>query len=109
MSASSDPKVEGADEQSVSSESKLSQQGPEITTDSKDTQDNSTVAERQSSFTEMATSAAAGVKDNMFSMFGGGAKKEKKEETPDDPEEASGSSKAKKDADAEAEVSLQFC
>lgn len=43
--------------------------------------------------TEAATSAAAAVKDNVFSMFGGGPKKEKKEEV-DDVNEPSGSSKA---------------
>ena len=43
--------------------------------------------------TEKATEAAAAVKDNVFSMFGGGPKKEKKEET-DDVNDRSGSSKA---------------
>ncbi|KPI38549.1 Ran-specific GTPase-activating protein 1 [Cyphellophora attinorum] len=48
-----------------------------------------------------ATAAAAGVKDSVFSMFGGGAKKEKKEEVEDEDakNEPSGSSKAKKDAE----------
>lgn len=64
------------------------------------------------SYTEIATHAAstaassvtgvaAGVKDNVFSMFGGGAKKEKKEDAADDADEPSGSSKAKKDAEGE--------
>ena len=59
------------------------------------------------SYTEMAsnaagsaTTAAAGVKDSVFSMFGGGAKKEKKEEPESEVEDRSGSSKAKKDAEA---------
>ena len=59
------------------------------------------------SYTEMAsnaagsaTTAAAGVKDSVFSMFGGGAKKEKKEEPDAETEDRSGSSKAKKDAEA---------
>ena len=59
------------------------------------------------SYTEMAssaagsaTTAAAGVKDSVFSMFGGGAKKEKKEEPQGETEDRSGSSKAKKDAEA---------
>jgi Ran-binding protein 1 len=43
--------------------------------------------------TEKATEAAAAVKDNVFSMFGGGPKKEKKEEA-DDVNDRSGSSKA---------------
>ena len=47
-----------------------------------------------------ATTAAAGVKDSVFSMFGGGAKKEKKEEPEGEAEDRSGSSKAKKDAEA---------
>lgn len=64
-------------------------------------------AAKQQTYTEMAsnatanaTAAAAGVKDSVFSMFGGGAKKEKKVEPEDDEDEPSGSSKAKK-ADAE--------
>ena len=74
-----------------------------------------------SSYTEMAsnaagsaTTAAAGVKDSVFSMFGGGAKKEKKEEPEGETEDRSGSSKAKKDAEAAeaeeggAEVSFSF-
>ncbi|MCJ1314574.1 single stranded nucleic acid binding protein [Agyrium rufum] len=48
-----------------------------------------------------ATSAATGMKDDVFSMFGGGTKKEKKEDAADDADEPSGSSKAKKHADAE--------
>ena len=48
-----------------------------------------------------AGTAAAGVKDSMFSMFGGGAKKEKKEDEAEGEEDRSGSSKAKKDAEAE--------
>ena len=58
------------------------------------------------SYTEMAsnaagsaTTAAAGVKDSVFSMFGGGARKEKKEPEAE-TEDRSGSSKAKKDAEA---------
>lgn len=49
--------------------------------------------------TDAATSAAATVKDNVFSMFGGGPKKEKKEETDEGADEPSGSAKAKKDAE----------
>jgi Ran-binding protein 1 len=44
--------------------------------------------------TEKATEAAAAVKDNVFSMFGGGPAKVKKEET-DDVNEPSGASKPK--------------
>lgn len=49
--------------------------------------------------TEKAKDTATGVKDSVFSMFGGGAKKEKKPEAEDDADEPSGSSKAKKAAD----------
>ena len=55
-----------------------------------------------SNFATTATSAAAGVKDNVFSMFGGGAKKEKKEDNSQD-QDRSGSSKAQKEAEAEDE------
>lgn len=63
----------------------------------------STYTEMATSAANSATSAAVGVKDNVFSMFGGGAKKEKKVEPEDDFHEASGSSKAQKSAEAEAE------
>jgi Ran-binding protein 1 len=43
--------------------------------------------------TEAATSAAAAVKDNVFSMFGGGPAKVKKEEAADDIDEPSGATK----------------
>lgn len=78
------------------------------------------IAPAASSYTEMAsnaagsaTNAAAGVKDSVFSMFGGGAKKEKKEEPEGETEDRSGSSKAKKDAEAAeadegGEVSFTF-
>ena len=56
--------------------------------------------EMASNAAESATTAAAGVKDSVFSMFGGGAKKEKKEEPDPETEDRSGSSKAKKDAEA---------
>lgn len=62
----------------------------------------STITGFASSAATTATSAALGMKDNVFSMFGGGAKKEKKE-TVDDPEEPSGSAKAQKEAKAEGE------
>lgn len=46
--------------------------------------------------TEKATEAAAAVKDNVFSMFGGGPAKVKKDEE-DDANEPSGASKPKGD------------
>ena len=53
---------------------------------------------------ETATSAAVGVKDTMFSMFGGGGKKEVRDDKPK-PEEVdrSGSAKALKDKEKEKE------
>ncbi|KAI4627120.1 uncharacterized protein J4E87_004462 [Alternaria ethzedia] len=66
---------------------------PETTTESKD----------DKPITEKATEAAAAVKDNVFSMFGGGPAKVKKEEA-DDVDEPSGASKPKgEDEDPENE------
>lgn len=48
-----------------------------------------------------ATTAAAGVKDSVFSMFGGGAKKETKVEDEDAANDRSGSSKAQKEKEEE--------
>ncbi len=59
-----------------------------------------TYTEMASNAAGSATTAAAGVKDSVFSMFGGGVKKEKKEEPEGETEDRSGSSKAKKDAEA---------
>ncbi|MCJ1298687.1 single stranded nucleic acid binding protein [Hypocenomyce scalaris] len=97
MSANTDTKPDPTEEQAASSEPKSAQ--PEATATEGSTP--ATYTEMVGNVASSATSAAAGVKDNVFSMFGGGAKKEKKEEPEDDPEEASGSSKAKKDAEAE--------
>lgn len=65
----------------------------------------STYTEMASSAATFGTTAAVGVKNEVFSMFGGGAKKEKKLKPDDDDVEASGSSKAQKAAEAEGEVS----
>lgn len=53
-----------------------------------------------------ASAAATGVKDSVFSMFGGGAKKERKVEEDDDESknEPSGSSKAQKKGGDDEEV-----
>ena len=61
----------------------------------------SSLADAASSAASAATSTATGVKDSVFSMFGGGAKKEKKIEEEDEAakNEPSGSSKAKKEDD----------
>jgi Ran-binding protein 1 len=70
-------------------------------------------AESKPTYTEMASNVAgsagaavAGVKDSVFSMFGGGGAKEKKVEQEDDAakDEPSGSSKAAKDKEADDEV-----
>ena len=60
--------------------------------------------------TNTATSAAVGVKDSVFSMFGGGPKKEKKveEEDPEAQDEPSGSSKAQKKVEEGQEARLPF-
>ena len=66
--------------------------------------------EPKATYTDMASSAATsaataatGVKDSVFSMFGGGAKKETKDEA-EEPEDRSGSAKAQKEAEGEEEV-----
>lgn len=63
---------------------------------------------KPATYTEMASNAAvgagtaaAGVKDSVFSMFGGGAKKEKNEE-PEGDVDRSGSSKAVKEKEEKA-------
>lgn len=61
------------------------------TKDSTETKDDKPITEKA---TDAATSAAAAVKDNVFSMFGGGPAKVKKEEV-DDTDEPSGASKPK--------------
>lgn len=107
MSSTADTKIDSTEEQAISTEPKLAQQEQE-STNSKEPQEPSSTSEEKPkpTYTEMAqsaatsaTTAAVGVKDNMFSMFGGGAKKEKKEEPVDDSTEPSGSSKAKRDAE----------
>lgn len=66
---------------------------PETTesTEAKDIKDEKPITEKAS---EAATTAAAAVKDNVFSMFGGGPAKVKKDEV-DDADEPSGASKPK--------------
>ena len=59
----------------------------------------STYTDMASNAASSVTSAATGMKDNVFSMFGGGQKKERKPDPEDDVDEPSGSSKAKKDAE----------
>jgi len=85
-------------DQQASSEPRLAEQETELATNPKGTEDSTAPAADDKSAvskaSEAASSAATGVKDSVFSMFGGGAKKEKKVEE-DDANEPSGSSKGK--------------
>jgi Ran-binding protein 1 len=112
QTASSDAKQDPSAEQPGSSEpvpdSKLKQEEPTSTEPAQDAHNEPVAEKGKSSITELASSAASsattaalGMKDNVFSMFGGGAKKEKKE-PEDDVDEASGSAKAKRESEAEA-------
>lgn len=67
----------------------------------------STYTDMASNAASSVTSAAAGMKDNVFSMFGGGQKKERKPDPEDDVDEPSGSSKAKKDAEDDVSKSTK--
>lgn len=85
--------------QTASSEPRLVEHETKLATNPKGTEDSTTPATTDdkstvSKVTDTASQAATGVKDSVFSMFGGGAKKEKKPEE-DDVDEPSGSSKAK--------------
>ena len=113
MSANLETKPEPVGEQVAASDSEptVAQEEKYLEHQPQGTHSESTPEKTKSTYTELATSAATsatsaavGVKDNVFSMFGGGAKKEKKVETEDDVHEASGSSKAQKAAEAEAEA-----
>ncbi len=118
MSANTDNKLDPSAEQAASAEANLAQTETGTGTKPNSTHDDSkgegTTSSEKPTYTEMAThaassatAAAAGVKDNVFSMFGGGAKKEKKEGPEDDADEPSGSSKAKKDAEGEVSHGLR--
>ncbi|KAI4279306.1 MAG: hypothetical protein LQ337_000337 [Flavoplaca oasis] len=109
MSSSANPMSESKEDQVPPAEPSTSQAQKESTTNAQAPQDASTTSEEKpkTTYTEMAqsattsaSSAAAGVKDSVFSMFGGGAKKEKKEKPEDAAAETSGSSKSKRDAEA---------
>lgn len=80
-------------------------------TDVKSTSYTEAATSAASTAASTATAAASGVKDSVFSMFGGGAKKEKKPEE-DEADEPSGSSKAKKEEEEdkaeEEEVDVEF-
>ena len=104
MSASAETKPDSSAEQSSATASK----GPDTAAQPIASSEGAPANTEQSSYTGTATSAAAnaattasnaaaGVKDGIFSMFGGGAKKDKVEE--DEAQDRSGSSKAQKDAE----------
>jgi len=112
MAEPSSTKLDPAAEHAADTEPKLSQTETDLATNPKSTTEESTEKDApeagKQTYTEMATNvtssataAAAGVKDSVFSMFGGGAKKEKKEEPEDDPDERSGSAKAQKAEEAQ--------
>lgn len=114
MAEPSTTKLDPAAEKAAETEPQLAKGETELATKPKSvqegekTEEGSTTAgsysEMASNATASATAAAAGVKDSVFSMFGGGAPKEKKPEPENDEDEPSGSSK-KKTGDEE-EVSL---
>ena len=106
MAEPSDTKLDPAAEQAAAAEPKLASTETELATNPKSVQEDSKEAEGGDSKTytekasEAATSAATGMKANVFSMFGGGAKKEKKEDT-EEAGETSGSAKAQKEKEDE--------
>ncbi|KAL8785519.1 MAG: hypothetical protein Q9213_003345 [Squamulea squamosa] len=109
MSSTPDTKPDSKEEHASSTESTTNQVTQEPATARPELNDAPVTSEEKpkATYTEMAqsattsaSSAAAGVKDSVFSMFGGGAKKEKREEPEDAAAETSGSSKAKRDAEA---------
>ena len=121
MSATNDAKLDSssqhAEPKSVQSETDQISSSKETPSEHKGEAGSST---EKPSYTEIATHAAstaassatavaAGVKDNVFSMFGGGAKKEKKDDGRDEVDEPSGSSKAKKDAEGEVRWWRSLC
>ena len=78
--------------------------------DSTATDGKQTYVDMASNAATSASAAATGVKDSVFSMFGGGGAKEKRVETEDDAakDEPSGSAKAAKDKEDE-EVRSHCC
>jgi Ran-binding protein 1 len=106
MADTADNKVDPPTETTTESEPKISSAEADSTTQPKteDTEAKTEDAGEKPTYTAMATNvastgmaAATGVKDSVFSMFGGGEKKEKKDEPEED--EPSGSTKAKKDGE----------
>lgn len=102
----SETKPTTSDDQTASSEPRLAEQETHLATNPAGTE--SSTDEKPTTYTDMAsnaastaasstTAAASGVKDSVFSMFGGGAKKETKAEDDDTANDRSGSAKAQKE------------
>ena len=113
MADSAEPKPTPSATQTASSDARLDEPSTKLATQQAGTEsEKTTTSESKPTITESATAAASGVKDSVFSMFGGGAKKEKKVET-DEPNDQSGSSKAQKakeeDDEDETTVSCNNC
>jgi Ran-binding protein 1 len=94
----------------ASSEPRIAEEETQVATNPEATE--ASTEEKPATYTDMssnaattaatsATTAAAGVKDSVFSMFGGGAKKETKVEDTDAANDRSGSSKAQKEREDE--------
>lgn len=92
--------------ETASSEPRLAEEETQLATNPVGTE--ASTEEKPATYTDMAsnaattaatsaTAAAAGVKDSVFSMFGGGEKKETKVEDNDAANDRSGSSKAQKE------------
>jgi Ran-binding protein 1 len=93
---SDETKPTPAADQTASSEPRLAQDETKLATNPVG-DESKEAPNSNATITETVGNAAAGVKDSVFSMFGGGAKKEKKVDDDDDAkDEPSGSSKAKK-------------
>lgn len=107
MSDSTETKPTASADQTASSDLRPAQDETKLAQNSLGNPASSSLADTASSAASAATASATGVKDSVFSMFGGGAKKEKKVEEEDEAakNEPSGSSKAKKDEDDEVRQS----
>ena len=116
MAEPSSTKLDPAAEKAADTEPQLAKGETELATKPKSVQEGEkeggstttgSYSELASNATATATAAAAGVKDSVFSMFGGGAPKEKKPEPADDADEPSGSSKKKTGDEEEVSLSRQ--
>lgn len=107
MSASEDPKTDLSTESKINKATETATAPVDAPETSKANTEQSTYSGLASAATSSATNAAVGVKDSVFSMFGGGAKKDKRED--DETQDRSGSSKAQKEAEGEdEEVELAY-